>query len=68
MSATKQPNAEQLQAVRDYAEAVGPDWKDWLRDDWLCGGTTIRELRDRYHLLHQVRNQFGPTWLQGFEP
>jgi hypothetical protein len=61
------PNTEQLTAVTDYALAVGPDWKSSLSSDWMRAGTTVYELRDRYHLLQQVRNQHGPKWLATFE-
>jgi len=33
--AGRQPNAKQLQAIRDYADAVGSDWKASLRRDWM---------------------------------
>jgi hypothetical protein len=61
------PNTEQLAAVRDYALAVGPEWKASLTTDWLRAGTAVSSMRDRYHLLQQVRNKFGPAWLATFE-
>ncbi len=61
------PNKEQLEAVRDYALAVGPEWKASLSRDWMRAGTSVSSMRDRYHLLQQVRNQFGPAWLATHE-
>lgn len=57
------PTAEQMQAVKDYAETVGEGWKDSLLVDWRRSGTQVWALRDRYHLLQQVRNTLGPKWL-----
>lgn len=62
-----QPTAEQLQAIRDYAAAVGSNWKASLRRDWMRSGTDVWEVRDRYYLLQQVRNTFGPSWLASYE-
>ena len=61
------PNREQLQALKDYAVAVGDGWKKRLLLDWMRAGTAVYELRDRYHLLQQVRNSFGPKWLARFD-
>lgn len=67
MSTAKTLTDEQLQALKDYAKAVGPEWKKRLSLDWMRAGTEVYELRDRYGLLQQVRNRFGPSWLRSFE-
>lgn len=59
------PNKDQLDALDEYAEKMGKDWKDKLLTDW-ARGTDDRALgghEGRGYLLRQVRNQFGPTWL-----
>ena len=48
------PNTEQLAAVRDYALAVGPEWKSSLSADWMRAGTAVSSMRDRYHLLQHL--------------
>ena len=62
MAKIKKPNAEQRAALRDYAARNGRDWKRKLSDDWSRAGSA-RFDRDRWSLLQQVRNQFGPSWL-----
>ena len=56
----KQPNDEQLAAVRAFKEKHGHDWKVDLLNAWLTGKDASEP---NGHLLRQVRNQFGPTWL-----
>lgn len=55
-----EPTTEQLQAVINYARRWGKDWKDRLMGEWLDG--YARDTGGK-HLLQQVRNQFGPAWL-----
>lgn len=52
------PNAEQLQALREYAAKHGRNWKSALLDDWMYARQPGP--------LQQVRNNFGPTWLTKF--
>lgn len=59
-----QPTPDQLQRLIRYAEIHGPGWKLQLVDDWWTG-RDVR--RPDGHLLRQVRNQLGPTWLDGFQ-
>ena len=56
---TKQPTAEQLDAVRAYAAEHGRNWKDALRTDWLYARHP--------GALQQVRNEFGTKWLEKFK-
>ena len=51
--------AEQLAALRDYADSHGRTWKAQLNFEWMTG--TARGT------LQQIRNQFGPTWLMRFK-
>ena len=65
---TKQPNEEQLAALRSYAEHEGEGWKMKLIIDWDRAGTDKWHAKETYGLLQQVRNRFGPRWLKTFEP
>jgi hypothetical protein len=59
----RQPTREQLQALEDYAARHGRQWKRQLLDDWLSG----RDAREpQGPLLRQLRNRFGPRWLQTY--
>lgn len=55
---------EQAQALQDYATWAGPDWKDRLYTDWMRAGS---DWPGPYNLLHQIRNNFGPSWLNALE-
>lgn len=68
MTTARQPNEAQLAAVRSYAENEGEGWKAKLRIDWDRAGTDKWHARETYHLLQQLRNNFGPRWLATFEP
>ena len=46
---------EQRQALQDFADKNGTQWKSELIHLWNAG-------RD-VGLLRQIRNQFGPLWL-----
>lgn len=54
---------EQDAAIQAYAEHYGKGWKKQLLDDWLTGKDASRP---NGHLLRQVRNQFGPQWLEEY--
>jgi hypothetical protein len=56
------PSAEQLAALQAYAAKHGAQWKRKLYAAWFSG----RDDREPGgHLLRQVRNQAGPSWLKG---
>lgn len=60
----KQPTDEQIAAIGNFAQRHGRYWKRALNECWMTGlyhGDTSA------HLLQQVRNQFGPTWLMKFK-
>jgi hypothetical protein len=49
----------QAQALQAYAKEHGRTWKSQLNQDWMTGKTEGE--------LQQVRNIFGPRWLQGYK-
>jgi hypothetical protein len=55
------PTAEQMAALTAYAAWAGDGWKDRLASDWMRAGS---EWDGPYHLLHQLRNNCGPSWLR----
>lgn len=59
------PTPEQLERLRQFAQQYGPAWKEILITMW-GRGTDMNE-QDGY-LLHQIRNQYGPSWLMNFKP
>jgi hypothetical protein len=56
----KGPSYEQYAALVWYAEENGRDWRRKLCDDWMRAGSNWR---GPYHLLHQIRNALGSSWL-----
>jgi hypothetical protein len=54
---------EQLAALISFAKDNGRNWKTELRHSWMTCNYTGR---DDGHLLQQIRNRFGPTWLVNF--
>jgi hypothetical protein len=57
------PTSEQLQAILDWAKLYGRNWKAPLRQAWYDGN--YHNFLGS-HLLQQVRNTFGPSWLVRF--
>lgn len=53
---------EQREALRDFAKNNGRYWKQELNTAWFYG----REPGPSSHLLRQIRNNLGPTWLTNF--
>lgn len=58
------PNDEQLAALQAYAAKHGAQWKRKLADAWFSGRDSQEP---NGHLLRQIRNQAGPSWLRGFK-
>ena len=56
------PNPEQVAALVKFAEREGRSWQSKLRDCWMLASYPAD--RETSHLLQQVRNQFGPVWLE----
>jgi hypothetical protein len=50
--------AEQLAALRSYADEHGRTWKAQLNYEWMSGTASGP--------LQQIRNAFGPSWLVRF--
>lgn len=57
------PSPEQIEALTQFAAIHGRNWKSVLRDAWMDGDYQGFE---NSHLLQQVRNTFGPSFLIGF--
>lgn len=57
------PNQAQLNALRQWASQHGRNWKSALRQAWMTGDY---DGFDNANLLQQVRNTFGPSWLNRF--
>lgn len=58
------PTIEQLDAIRQYANWAGGDWKERLASDWMRSGS---EWSGEWAHLQQLRNTLGPAWLAKFE-
>lgn len=59
------PSPAQLEAIETYRLQHGAKWKEKLSDAWASG----RDDREpNGALLRQVRNTFGPEWLQAYQP
>lgn len=54
---------EQLERLLEFKAEHGRTWKDTLRHMWMNGQDANQ--RDG-GLLRQIRNNFGPTWLNNF--
>jgi hypothetical protein len=57
------PDAKQLGAVLAFQTAHGNEWKDKLSASWGHGNYRGVDA-NQAALLQQVRNQFGPEWLE----
>lgn len=55
--------AEQLSALRQWADKHGRNWKQSLRDAWMNG---MYDGFEGSNCLQQIRNTFGPSWLVTF--
>ena len=55
-----EPTAEQWAALQAWAAKHGRTWKQSLRDAWVSGDYGLFE--DSGY-LQQIRNTFGPRWL-----
>ena len=64
---THEPTHDQLDALHVFAELHGRNWRHELITLWQ-NGTEQAFLPDRAAELRQVRNSFGPGWLQRFKP
>jgi len=63
----EQLSHDQLEALTAYAAENGRTWKDKLRTDWMYARARVwRGDNDYSAELQQVRNVFGPMWLNRF--
>jgi hypothetical protein len=61
------PSTEQIEALKEFAEAHGRNWKSALREAWMTGNYEgIEPYGKTAAYLQQVRNTFGPSWLVRF--
>jgi hypothetical protein len=56
--------AERVSAIRQWAKLHGRTWKSKLRDAWISGDYGDFE---ESNLLQQIRNAYGPSWLDRFK-
>lgn len=63
----REPTAEQLAELKNFAAMNGRTWKSRLRHAWETGQYAECGAADYSHLLQQIRNTFGPTWLVNFK-
>lgn len=59
----KQPTTEQIKALNDFARENGRMWKVALRRAWQTGNYEGCQYAP---VLQQIRNTFGPSWLQSY--
>lgn len=58
----RNPTPQQADALVKFAEREGPQWKTKLHMNWTMA--SYPDDPTTSHLLHQLRNQFGPLWLE----
>ena len=55
---------EQAEALQAFAQKYGRCWKQTLMEAWLSG----RDVGEpNGHLLRQIRNNLGPSWLTKYK-
>lgn len=63
--------AEELAALRSFAQDYGRRWKSILRDVYWYNARIWRNPDDEWsqdgYRLHSLRNSHGPSWLDGFQ-
>lgn len=60
MSKIEELNDEQQAALLSFKEKYGRNWKSKLADKWFTGSD---DKEPNGHLLRQIRNQKGASWL-----
>jgi hypothetical protein len=58
-------NTEQTVALEEWARLHGRNYKSALRQAWMTGDYAGFE---KSNFLQQIRNTFGPSWLESFRP
>jgi len=61
--ATRQPTQIEIAALRAFAAAHGRNWKSEL----VCTYWYNARVWNGLHVLHAIRNTFGPKWLYRFK-
>lgn len=62
--AKPQPTREQARALLEFRNRKGHQWKSRLRNHWAADRRMPETSDAHLALLRQVRNEFGPSWLQ----
>jgi hypothetical protein len=60
----KQPSEAQMEALKAWAKMYGRCWKASLWSAWMAAGGGYAGYTPE---LQQIRNQFGPSWLESFK-
>lgn len=55
---------EALQLMTDVKAKVGRNYKKKIRQAWMTGDYAGEGLREWAGQLQQMRNQYGPVWMQ----
>lgn len=67
----RKPDAEEIAALEAFAAAHGRKWKSILSDTyWYNARLWTGQRGDDQRIgsiLHGIRNDFGPSWLQSFK-
>jgi len=59
---------EELAALEMFASENGRKWKEELAMVYWYNARVYRAKDGKqYHVLHSLRNEFGPKWLAGFK-
>jgi len=57
-------SGEQVGCLINFIKRNGKNWKNKLLSYWMvAGGNYMVNYPNEYPYLQQIRNQFGPTWL-----
>lgn len=71
MNNNRQPAADQIAALEAFAAAHGRKWKSVLNETYWYNARMWRGADGRNEIigsiLHGIRNEFGPTWLDKFK-
>ena len=64
MATYRAPTTEETNALQAFANAHGRRWKDELGNVyWYNARIWTGPVPGMGHVLHAIRNEFGPTWL-----
>lgn len=68
MSEYRELLPEELEALQAFAAKHGKKWKEKLSMVYWYNGRIFRSNDGKeYPVLQRMRNEFGPSWLDGYE-